>query len=335
MQIEEHISLKGFHTFGVEAYARYFCRIQNLGELQQILKNQKMMTMPRILLGKGSDILFTKDFDGLVLKDELKGIELVHENEDSVWIKAASGEKWHDFVAYCVSQNWGGIENLALIPGTVGASPVQNIGAYGAELKDSMHSLEAVDLQTGKSLILMNNECQFSYRWSIFKEKEKRNKYYITSVTFRLKKNPQPNISYADLQAEMHDKEVTIQNIFNAVVAVRKRKLPDPADFGNAGSFFKNPVVDMKHYETLLQQFPDLKSFPHEQGIKLAAAQLIDLCGWKGIIEKQVGVYKNQALVIVNFGGASGKDILDFSKKIQDSVYRKFGVKLETEVNIL
>lgn len=334
MNFLENISLKPFNTFGVEVKARYFAEINSEQDILQLIDNQLFKSLNKLILGEGSDILFTKDFEGLVLKDAIKGIGLMHEDENNVWIKAGSGENWHSFVEYCVNQNWGGIENLALIPGTVGASPIQNIGAYGAEVKNSIHSLEIIDLLTGKKRLMMNDECRFGYRWSIFKEKEWRNRYYIVSVSFMLDKNPILNTEYQDIKDELCTENPTIQDVFNAVVSIRRRKLPDPQVLGNAGSFFKNPVVSYEKYEKLLQKYPDLKGFETRYAIKLAAAQLIEKCGWKGVVENNTGVYHNQALVIVNYGGASGSDILRFAQKIQESVYQTFGIELIPEVNI-
>ena len=335
MQIQSNISLKAYNTFGVNVRAKFFCIIRQEEELLELLHHPLLSEEAVFILGEGSDVLFTKDFDGLIIKDELKGIEQVHENDDHVWIKAASGENWHQFVEHCVKQNLGGIENLALIPGTVGAAPIQNIGAYGSELKDSMHSLEAIDMYSGNHEIFMNEECEFDYRWSFFKKPELRSRYYITSVTFRLSKKPCINMNYTDVQQLMQGKEASISNVFDSVVEIRRKKLPDPKELGNAGSFFKNPVVEPSFFEQLKQRYPELKSFAAGDKIKLAAAQLIDMCGWKEVVENNTTVYKNQALVIVNLGGAKGKDIHNFSLKIQESVYHKFGLKLEAEVNIL
>lgn len=334
MEIRENISLKPYNTFGVDVKCAYFAEIHSPEDIQNIRTEKKFKTLPKLILGEGSDILFTRDFDGLILKDSIKNITIVHEDDDFIWIKASSGENWHSFVKYCVNNNWGGLENLALIPGTVGASPVQNIGAYGAELKDSFHSLEYINLETGKTGFMMNEDCRFAYRRSIFKEEAFRNKIYITSVSFQLAKKPVVNLSYPDLIAEMEGKEPTIHNVFEAVCRIREKKLPDPKVLGNAGSFFKNPVVSKEKYYKLAAEFPELKAYETQYAVKLAAAQLIELCGAKKLKENNVGVHEKQALVIVNYGNASGADILNFAKKIQHLVREKFSIELIPEVNI-
>ena len=335
MNLLENISLKPYNTFGVDVKARYFAEVFSIDDILQIIDNESFKLNQKLILGEGSDILFTRDFDGIIIKDYLKGIELMHENKDFVWLKVASGENWHSLVEYCVNNNWGGLENLALIPGTTGASPVQNIGAYGAEVKDCLHSLEYLDLTNAKLKIMMNEECKFAYRRSIFKENNFRNNKFITSVSFQLAKNPKVNFAYQDVKNEIKTNHPDIKEVFDAVVAIRKRKLPDPAVIGNAGSFFKNPVVSKDRYEKLLLSFPELKGYESDYCVKLAAAQLIDLCGWKNKRENNTGVHQSQALVIVNYGNASGQDIFQFSQKIQQSVYEKFGVELIPEVNIL
>jgi len=334
MLIKENISLKPYNTFGINIKARFYIEIEKEEDILQIIDNQEFKSCQKLILGEGSDILFTRDFDGLVLKDSIKGIEQMHENEDFVWVKAASGENWHTFVTYCVENNWGGLENLALIPGTVGASPIQNIGAYGVEVKDTLHSLEYIDMDSGKLRIMMKDECRFAYRRSIFKEHDFVNKKFITSVSFQLNKKPIIRSEYQELKNEIKSNNPSIKEVFDTIMAIRRRKLPDPAVLGNAGSFFKNPSVSKDKFEKLLLDFPELKGYNSEYAVKLAAAQLIELCGWKDIVENNVGVHGKQALVIVNLGNAEGKDILSFSKKIQKSVYEKFGVELIPEVNI-
>lgn len=335
LSIEENISLKNLHTFHIEVNAKFYCKIKHYEEIFELIEYMKNPLHTMMILGEGSDVLFTKDFNGLIVHDSIKGIEKVYENEDYVWIKANSGENWHELVSYCVELNWGGIENLALIPGNAGAAPIQNIGAYGVEIKDVLHSIEAVDLKSGEELIFMNEELEFDYRWSIFKKPVNKGRYYINSITLKLAKNPEINLKYKDVEEEITSKTPNIKNVFDAIVAIRTRKLPDPNEIGNAGSFFKNPVIDQKQYDELIKTFPDLKSYPSKNGIKLPAAQLIDLCGWKNIKRNHVGVFKNQALVIVNFGNAKGMDVYNFSKEIQLSVKEKFGVQLEPEVNIV
>lgn len=335
LKIEQNISLKHLNTFRVEVYAKYFTEIFTSDELVELIKSPSLRDQKKLVLGEGSDILFTKDFDGLVIKDCMKGIEKVHENDDYVWIRASSGENWHSFVEYCMGQNWGGLENLALIPGNVGAAPIQNIGAYGAELKDSFHSLEFVDLESAKTKIMMKDECKFGYRYSTFKEKNLRNRIYITSVTFRLCKSPQININYQDLQNEIKTSQAAIKDVFDAVVAIRRRKLPDPELIGNAGSFFKNPIVSMEEFQSLKMKYPDIKGFISGNEVKLAAAQLIESCGWKNIRRGDVAVHPAQALVIVNYGNATGREIEEYAAEIRESVFEKYGIHLEAEVNII
>ncbi|MBC8343208.1 MAG: UDP-N-acetylmuramate dehydrogenase [Bacteroidetes bacterium] len=334
MLFQQNISLKNLHTFGVEAKAKLFCEISSEDELLELIQSPEFKENKWLILGEGSDVLFSQDFNGLIMKDNIKGIDQVYETDDFAFVKASSGENWHAFVEYCVNQNWGGIESLALIPGNVGASPLQNIGAYGAEVKDTIHSVEVFNFQTHEIEIILNKECGFSYRWSIFKEEQNKNKYFITSVTFRLAKTPVVNINYKDVKEETGKANPSIADVFHAVMAIRTRKLPSPKELGNAGSFFKNPHTSKTHYYELQKVYPDLKGFEEKDSIKLAAAQLIDLCGWKGKVEKGVGVYQQQALVICNYGNAKGSDVIGFAKKIQKSVKEKFGIDLIPEVNI-
>jgi UDP-N-acetylmuramate dehydrogenase len=291
---------------------------------------------PKLILGGGSNILFTHDFDGIVIYPDLKGHELVNQTEENVWIKAYAGENWDQFVAYCVGQNWSGIENLSLIPGNIGACPNQNIGAYGVEVKDVIESVETIDLQTGSIHKFSNVECQFGYRNSIFKN-EAKNKYIITSVTFKLSKKQVFKINY-DLVAEelKNFPEVNIASIRQAIINIRRRKLPDPSQLGNAGSFFKNPVVSLEIYGAIQSEFPNVPSYRvGELLVKIPAAWLIETCGWKGKRLGNVGTYDAQPLVIVNYGDASGNEIFDFARKIQESVLNRFGIDLEMEVSIV
>jgi UDP-N-acetylmuramate dehydrogenase len=334
MQFQNNISLKNLHTFGVDVKAKLFCEITSEEEILQLLESKEYQENESLILGEGSDVLFTKDFEGLIIKDNIKGIDQVYENDDSVWVKVSSGENWHTFVAYCVEQNWGGLENLALIPGNVGACPIQNIGAYGAEVKDCIHSLEVLNLENKEFEIILNEECRFGYRWSIFKEEKTKKKFYITSVTFQLKKNPEANINYQDVKDEIGKEKPSIRDVFEAVTNIRTRKLPDPKQIGNAGSFFKNPYISKDVFIKLKKEFPELKGYEESERIKLPAAQLIDLCGWKGKEENNVGVYQNQALVLCNFGEARGEDIKKFAEQIQASVKEKFGIDIHPEVNI-
>jgi UDP-N-acetylmuramate dehydrogenase len=293
---------------------------------------------PLLILGGGSNLLFTKDFPGLVLLNQLKGFEICEETDTHTWVKSGAGENWHSFVIQCISKNLGGIENLSLIPGNVGASPMQNIGAYGVEIKDTFHSLEAIHLKTGEIRSFTNEECCFGYRESVFKN-ELKGQYLILSVTFRLtRKNHQYHIEYGAISQELEKQgitERTLQAISNAVIAIRKSKLPDPAQLGNSGSFFKNPVVEMSVLEQIQKNYPDVVSYPAGLGkVKLAAGWLIEKAGWKGFRKGDAGVHVNQALVLVNYGHATGAEIWQLSAAIIEDIERKFGVNLEREVNV-
>ncbi len=334
MQIDRNINLKPYHTFGIDVKAREFLRLNHADILTELYNDKVFSTKNYLFLGEGSDVLFVSKFDGLIIKNELKGIRITEETDNKVFIRAASGENWHAFVEYCVSNGWGGLENLALIPGTVGASPIQNIGAYGVEIKDTLAFVEAFDLTNGEYVSFSPEELKLAYRWSIFKEEKNKSRYFITACTFRLSKEPELKLDYAGLKEELKGKSPTPKNVFEAVIAIRKRKLPDPAEYGNAGSFFKNPVISPLMFEELRKNHPELKGYPNGDKIKLPAAQLIDLCGWKGKVLDGAGVYKNQALVIVNFGHATGRAVYDLSKKIQASVKERFGIDLAPEVNI-
>jgi UDP-N-acetylmuramate dehydrogenase len=338
MTILENYSLKKINTFGIEATARYFAAFSSLEALQQLLSNAQFTNTQKLILGGGSNLLFTQNFDGIVLKNNLKGIELIKEDADYYYVKSAAGEGWHDLVLYCLAHNYAGLENLSLIPGNVGASPMQNIGAYGVEIKDVFQELEAIHIQEKTMHIFSNADCKFGYRESIFKH-ELKNQYIIVSVTFKLKKKPDLNTSYGAIEAElkaMGIKEVTIQAISKAVCAIRSSKLPNPSEIGNAGSFFKNPEVLKSTFELLKINYPALVGYTLENGnVKLAAGWLIEQCGWKGKTIGDAGVHKLQALVLVNYGNAKGNEIFDLSQQIMDAVKEKFGVVLEREVNII
>ena len=338
MKIEEDISLKQFNTFNIDARARYFAEPSTVEEFQEILSEKKFKNIQKFVLGGGSNILFTNDFDGLLLKNNIKGIELLKEDADFYYVKAGAGEVWHDVVMYCVNKNYGGLENLSLIPGSVGAGPIQNIGAYGVELKDRLFELEALNIKEGKIHTFSNAACKFGYRDSVFK-RELKGQYIITSVTYKLLKKPELNTRYGAIEKEleaMHVKNITIKDISQAVCNIRNSKLPNPAQIGNAGSFFKNPEVPRNTFNNLKMQFPDVVGYDVDEGrVKLAAGWLIEQCGWKGTTIGDAGVHKLQALVLVNYGNAKGNEILELSQKIIDSVKNKFGVSLEREVNIL
>lgn len=336
MNVKSDFSLKHLNTFGLEAKANYFAEFHNTAELAELLskyKNEKLL-----VLGGGSNLLFTSDrFEGIVLHNKIKGIEVVEENDDTVILKAGAGEVWHSLVLYTIGKNWGGLENLSLIPGTVGAAPMQNIGAYGVELKDVFVKLEAYEIATGAIKIVTLEECNFGYRSSAFKHALK-GKYIILSVTFHLSKKPVFHTSYGAITDTLTQMglDVSVKNISDAVIHIRKSKLPDPQEIGNAGSFFKNPEVPVATFEKIKASYPTAPSFPASPGmIKVPAGWLIEQCGWKGKVVGHTGVHKNQALVLVNYGNAKGEEIRQLSIEVQKSVKEKFGIELEAEVNFI
>jgi UDP-N-acetylmuramate dehydrogenase len=326
-------SLKPYHTFATPHKARQLLHIHSLEQLKQTYIREQ----PHYILGAGSNVLFTQDYPGIVLHNTLQGKTVVKENTDFIWLKIAGGENWHQLVQFCVAHNYAGIENLALIPGTVGAAPIQNIGAYGVELKDVFVQLEAFNLQTGQVETFPSSECEFGYRQSVFKNKLK-DQYLITQVTLKLTKHPQFNIQYDSLK-QMLDRETTplsLAAISNAVIKIRQSKLPDPGQLPNAGSFFKNPVIDRKIYQELTAAHPHMPSYPYNNAaVKIPAGWLIEQCGWKGRQWGNVGVYEHQALVLVNPNQATGAEIYQLAQKIQQDVYDRFGIALMPEVNIL
>jgi UDP-N-acetylmuramate dehydrogenase len=338
MDIRENYPLRDLNTFHIDAAAKYFAAFSTLDDARELLSAEKFSKERKMILGGGSNILFTKDFNGLVMKNELKGMELLKEDDDHFYVKAGAGENWHSFVMHCITKGYAGVENLSLIPGNVGAGPMQNIGAYGVELKDVFHELEALNMQSLEIEKFSNSECRFGYRESIFK-REAKDKYIIASVTFRLRKQPAFNTSYGAIEKElevMGVKDLSIKAISQAVINIRSSKLPDPAKIGNAGSFFKNPVVSTQKYESLKQKFPDVVGYKNsDTEMKLAAGWLIEQCGWKGRTFGDAGVHKLQALVLVNYDSAEGEEIYNLSQRIMDSVFEKFGVELEREVNIV
>ena len=336
LQIRENVSLKNFNTFGIDVRARYFVEIAHEDDLNELFLDPKWLQTPRLVLGGGSNVLFTKDFEGLVIRMNIRGIE--HRiNHEEVYVEAGAGENWNELVNYCVSHNFAGMENLSLIPGSVGASPVQNIGAYGVELKDVFDSCRAFEISTQQIKTFVKEACSFGYRESVFKS-ELKNQFIITSVKFKLSLQPKVNTTYGAIKDELQNRGIdqpTIEDASKVVSQIRVSKLPDPSTIGNAGSFFKNPVIDLAQFIRLKEAFPNLISFPvGENQVKLAAGWLIEQCGWKGKVVGQTGTYKNQALVLVNHGGASGAEIYALSSQIIDSVYNKFGVVLQREVNV-
>lgn len=337
--IEKNISLLPYNTFGIDAKTQFFARFSNLETLEETLEERENAT-PLLTIGGGSNILLTKDFDGLVLKNEIKGIELVREDDIHYYIKVASGENWHQFVLHCIENNYAGVENLSLIPGCVGASPMQNIGAYGVEIKDVFHELEAYHIHNKRVDTFRLEDCDFGYRESVFKNKYK-NQYIILNVTYRLFKNPSFHTSYGAIQQQlefMNITELSIKAISDAVIAIRSSKLPNPTKIGNAGSFFKNPTISKEQFSLLEKAFPHIKGFPapdNSSDIKVAAGWLIEQAGWKGYRDGNIGVHTQQALVLVNYGGGKGKDLFELSTKIIESIQEKFGITLEREVNII
>lgn len=336
MQIQYNISLKSYNSFGIDVAAKCLAGFSSLDDLEALL-NEKPEGEPFLILGGGSNVLFTRDFDGWVLRNELKGISLVKEDEDHIWVDASAGENWHGFVLYCISMGWAGIENLSLIPGNVGATPMQNIGAYGVEIKDVFESLEACSINDRTIHTFTKKDCKFGYRESVFKHALK-NQFVITKVRFRLDKKPVFKTSYGAIQQELETmgiKNLSIQAISNAVIRIRQSKLPDPAVVGNAGSFFKNPEIPTEKYMELKAQLPDLPGYPGKMGLtKIPAGFLIEKAGWKGYREGDIGVHPKQALVLVNYGQANGAQIYALSEKIVNSVEGLFGISLEKEVNI-
>lgn len=336
--MQHNVSLRNLNTFGLDATARFYQEVNSEYELAGILQNPSLRETPKFILGGGSNILLTKDIDALVIRMAIRGIEIIREDDAYVWLHVGAGEKWHDFVMFCVANGHAGVENLSLIPGTVGAAPMQNIGAYGVEIKDVVESVEAVSLQTGGKRIFSKKECQFGYRESIFKH-DLKGQYIITGVVFRLTKQPVFHVAYGDIQKTLEESGVetlTIKAVSDAVIHIRKSKLPDPAEIGNAGSFFKNPEIPTAQFDTLKATFPDLPGYPAASGFtKVPAGWLIERAGWKGYRDGAIGVHARQALVLVNYGGGSGAEIKSLAARIQESVMEKYSIKLSAEVNFI
>ena len=335
MQIQQNISLKSYNTFGIDVYAKEFIQVESIEDLKELIAKHGDF----FILSGGSNLLLTKDFDMLVIHLNLKGKEIVNESAESVHVKVQAGENWHEFVLWCIDQDYGGVENLSLIPGNVGTAPIQNIGAYGVELKDSMLELEALEIKSGKIIKFKNEDCEFGYRDSIFKRHAKGD-YIIVNVILKLsKKNHKLNTSYGAIQSELEKNKIvtpSIKDVSNAVIAIRQSKLPDPKEIGNSGSFFKNPVISVHEFMQLQHKYPEV---PHyrvsETEIKVPAGWLVEQCGFKGKRWGDAGIHKNQALVLVNYGNATGKEIFELSKNIQKTVKKKFEIELEAEVNII
>ena len=337
LKIERNKNLKAFNTFGIEAVAPLFIEIHTTAELQEVFSQEEYRNMPLLVLGGGSNLLFTKDPEGLVLLNKIKGIELLKETKEEVLVRVGAGMMWHEFVLYSIARGWGGLENLSLIPGTTGAAPMQNIGAYGVEIKDSFQELQAVNRKDGSLKTFGKDECQFDYRSSVFKTSEK-DKWVIASISFKLSLNPVFNTTYGAIGETLKERgisEPTLEAVSDAVIHIRQSKLPDPKLIGNAGSFFKNPVIDEAQFSQLKLNYPNIPSYPQANGVKVPAGWLIEQAGWKGFRRGHVGVHEKQALVLVNLGGATGEEIKQLSEDIQASVKEKFGIELEAEVNFI
>lgn len=337
MNIQSNISLKKYNTFGIDVKSKHFLELNTLEEALEFFHHHYDPSQKLLILGEGSNILFTQNFDGLLLKNNLKGIKKLSEDEDHVYIEAMAGENWHEFVQYTIRNNWAGLENLSLIPGNVGASPMQNIGAYGVEVKSLIEKVRAIEIKTANVVEFSAEECQFEYRSSIFKTTHK-NKYFVASVVYRLNKKPIFHTSYGAIADELEKLpgELSIQKISQAVINIRRSKLPDPKVIGNAGSFFKNPIVEREKHQHLLEKYPEIPVYPiSETHLKFAAGWLIEQCGWKGKDLGGYGVHKKQSLVLVNYGSAKGEDIYNLSEEIIQSVKARFGIVLEREVNLV
>ena len=338
MQIQKDYSLRQLNTFGLNVSAKIFAEIFSEDDLMALISDRQFANENKFVLGGGSNILFTHDLNAFCILNHIRGIKKLKEDEEHVWISSGAGEVWHDLVMYCVNNNYGGIENLSLIPGSAGAAPIQNIGAYGVELKETFQELEAIDLLTGEKKIFTLADCNFGYRDSVFKRVQK-NKFIITSVTLRLNKQHHVNTSYGAIEQELKAMNINapdIKSVSQAVMNIRRSKLPDPAVIGNCGSFFKNPEVAEAKFLELKKNYPDITAYPVSSGkMKLAAGWLIEQCGWKGKRIGNVGMHAKQALVLVNSGDATGEELFAHAKKVQLSVKEKFDVLLEMEVNIL
>ncbi len=337
MQIHNNFSLKKYNTFGIEALAKQFVAVHTVNELKKVLENYKGQN--KFILGGGSNMLLTQNIDTLVIHIDLKGKKIVKEDENHVWVESMAGENWHQFVLWTINQNFGGLENMSLIPGNVGTTPVQNIGAYGTEIKDVFTSCEAIEIDNQQFKTFLREDCNFGYRDSIFKN-EIKDKFIITAVTFKLTKHSHKiNSSYGDIIKELERQQIINPNLFdisNAIIAIRKSKLPDPKELGNSGSFFKNPIISKSDFDKIYILHPEI---PHyivsESQVKVPAGWLIEQAGFKGKRFGDAGIHKNQALVLVNYGNASGQEILKVSKDIQSEVLKQFGIQIEAEVNII
>ncbi len=336
IEIKENYSLKKYNTFGFDVKCTYFSNFSNIDELKELLRLKQEKKIPLLIIGGGSNVLFTGDYNGLVIQPTIKGIEIISEATDYVDLRVGAGENWDEFVNFCVEHNWFGIENLSLIPGFVGTCPIQNIGAYGVEVKDTITKVETIEIKTLKKHLFSSTECKFGYRDSIFK-RELKGKHIITFVHFRLKKNTEFILNYGNLTDELKKFDsVNLKNVRQAVISIRESKLPNPEVIGNAGSFFKNPEVEMSVYEKIKQTYPMIPCYPQGKNkVKVPAGWLIEQAGWKGKNIGNAGVHSKQALVLVNLGNATGSEVLSLASEIQRSVNQKFGIELEMEVNVV
>ena len=337
--MKTNVNLRPYNSFGFDAIAKYFVEINTIDDLQTLIQSGVLQKHKTLILSGGNNILFQKDvFDGLVVYINTKGIEILREDGNEVVVRAQAGEDWPEFVRFCVSKGWHGVENLAYIPGKIGAAPIQNIGAYGMELKDSFLQCEAMDLTAGDTKVFTKEECRFGYRESIFKH-ELKGRFVITSVDFLLKKNAPLNLEYGNIKAYLEQNGIenpSLQQLHDAICAIRDAKLPDVKQIGSAGSFFKNPVISIEQFETLQQQYSNIPHYPDTEGmVKVPAGWLIEQAGWKGWRNEHVGVYNKQALVLVHYGGGKGQDIVELAHKIQDSVEKKFGIRISPEVDFV
>lgn len=337
MEIIENFSLKKHNTFGIEAKAKEFTAVHSVEELKNVLAQNQ--SKKKFILGGGSNMLLTQDIDALVIHIDLKGKKIIREDDNFVWVESQAGENWHGFVLWTINQNFGGLENMSLIPGNVGTTPVQNIGAYGTEIKDTFVSCDAIKIDNQEIRTFTKDECNFGYRESIFKN-DVKGQYIITSVVFKLtKRNHKINTSYGDITAELAKQGVTaptLKDVSNAVIAIRQSKLPDPKELGNSGSFFKNPIISKTDFEKVQQKFPDIRFFEvSDTEVKVPAGWLIEQAGFKGKRFGDAGIHKNQALVLVNYGNATGQEILNVSKDIQETIFNTFGIHIEAEVNVI
>ena len=337
--MKTNFNLKSYNSFGFDAFAKYFVEINEVNDLQMLITSGAFKKHKTLILSGGNNILFQNEvFNGLVVYINTKGVEILRDDGNEIVVRAQAGEDWPDFVGFCVGKGWHGIENLAHIPGKVGAAPVQNIGAYGMELKDSFLQCEAIELSTGKTRVFTKEECHFGYRESIFKS-ELKGQYIITSVDFLLKKDAPLNLEYGNIKAYLEQNRIenpSLQQLHDAICAIRDAKLPDVKQIGSAGSFFKNPVISAEQFETLQKDYPNIPHYPDAEGmVKVPAGWLIEQAGWKGWRNKHMGVYEKQALVLVHYGGGKGQDIVELAHKIQDSVEAKFGIRISPEVNFV